>query len=241
MEPSIPMSRSSFSASVVKPVAVLLITGLALIGCVSKGKYETLLQQNEQLQKQSRSMEGNVKLSQNQAADSAKESAILKEELAVTEARTEAAKNVYNKLVTELAGELQNQQITIKQMKSGVNVNLPNDILFSSGSAEVSETGMAVLTKVGKQLIDVPYQTVVIGFTDNAPISENLAKKFPTNWDLAASRATHVVRILETSGIVSDRLAAVSFGENEPVASNDTPEGRKQNRRIEIRLRPVIK
>jgi len=241
MEPSLPMSRSSFLSSVTKPVAILLITGLALIGCVSKGKYDTLLQQNEQLQKQSRSMEGNVKLSQNQAADSAKESAILKEELAVTEARTEAAKNVYNKLVTELAGELQNQQITIKQMKSGVNVNLPNDILFSSGSAEVSETGMAVLTKVGKQLIDVPYQTIVIGFTDNAPISENLAKTFPTNWDLAASRATHVVRILETSGIVSDRLAAVSFGENEPVASNDTPEGRKQNRRIEIRLRPVIK
>jgi len=241
MDTSLQTSISSISSNAVRLVAVLVITGIATAGCVSQGKYNTLLEENTKLHKLKRSMAGNVKLSQNQAADAAKESAILKDELAATEARTEAAKNVYNKLVTELAGELQNQQITIKQMKSGVNVNLPNDILFTSGSAEVSESGQAVLNKVGKQLIDVPYQTVVIGFTDNAPISENLAKTFPSNWELAASRATHVVRILETSGIVSDRLAAVSFGENEPVASNDTAEGRKQNRRIEIRLRPVIK
>ena len=97
------------------------------------------------------------------------------------------------------------------------------------------------MDKVGKQLADVPYQTIVAGFTDNAPISSNLAKTFPSNWDLAAARATQVVRILQGSGVVSDRLVAVSFGENEPVAANDTKEGRQQNRRIEIRLRPIVK
>ncbi len=241
MDTSLRKRISSFSSRTISVVAVLAVIGVGTVGCVSKGKYEALLQENEQLQKQTKSLSGNVKLSQNMAADKANESAILKQELVETTARSDAAKNVYNNLVTELAGELQSQQVTIQQMKSGVNVNLTADILFSSGSAQVSESGQAVLDKVGKQLIDLPYQTVVVGFTDNAPISDSLAKTFPSNWDLAAARATRVVRILESAGVVTNRLAAVSFGENEPVASNDTPEGRKQNRRIEIRLRPVVK
>lgn len=125
-------------------------------------------------------------------------------------------------------------------MQSGVNVNLPEGILFDSGSSEVKKTGEIVLHKVAKELWDVPYQTIVGGFTDNVPISQRLVEKFPSNWDLAAARATNVVRMLEESGVPKERLVAVSFGENQPVASNDSTEGRAQNRRIEIRLRPVM-
>ena len=248
METSVRNSVSALSSNVVRIVVLMAVASMAMVGCVSQGKYDALMLENEKLQKQTRSLSGNVKLSQNVIAEKEKEKEQLKQELDLTSEqlaeqteRSEAAKRVYNRLVGELAGELENQQVTIQQMKSGVNVNLPANILFPSGSAKVSDSGQKVLDRVGKQLADVPYQTIVAGFTDNAPISSNLAKTFPSNWDLAAARATQVVRILQGSGVVSDRLVAVSFGENEPVAANDTKEGRQQNRRIEIRLRPIVK
>ncbi len=123
---------------------------------------------------------------------------------------------------------------------AGVNLNLPEGILFDSGSADVKKTGEAVLQKVAKELKAISYQTIVGGFTDNVPISKRLAQQFPSNWDLAASRATNVARMLEGSGVPKGRLVVVSFGENQPVAPNDTVEGRAQDRRIEIRLRPVV-
>ena len=153
-------------------------------------------------------------------------------------AMSEAA--VYEKLVNNLASEVDRKEITIKQMQSGVTLHLPEGVLFDSGSAQVKKTGAKVLNKVAKELQDVPYQTIVGGFTDNVPISKKLAQQFPSNWDLAAARATSVVRLLEDKGVPKGRLVAVSLGENQPVASNDTAEGRAQNRRIEIRLRPVV-
>ena len=153
-------------------------------------------------------------------------------------AMSEAA--VYEKLVKNLSSEVDRKEITIKQMQSGVTLHLPEGVLFDSGSAQVKKTGTKVLNKVAKELQDVPYQTIVGGFTDNVPISKKLAQQFPSNWDLAAARATSVVRLLENNGVPKGRLVAVSLGENQPVASNDTPEGRAQNRRIEIRLRPVV-
>jgi chemotaxis protein MotB len=153
-------------------------------------------------------------------------------------AMSEAA--VYEKLVKNLASEVDRKEITIKQMQSGVTLHLPEGVLFDSGSAQVKKTGVKVLNKVAKELHDVPYQTIVGGFTDNVPVSKRLAQQFPSNWDLAAARATSVVRLLEDNGVPKGRLVAVSLGENQPVASNDTAEGRAQNRRIEIRLRPVV-
>jgi len=153
-------------------------------------------------------------------------------------AMTEAA--LYEQLVNNLATEVDRQEITIKQMQSGVILNLPEAVLFDSGSAKVKKTGTKVLNKVAKELQDVPYQTIVGGFTDNVPVSKKLAQQFPSNWDLAAARATSVVRLLEENGVPQERLVAVSLGENQPIASNDTPQGRAQNRRIEIRLRPVV-
>ena len=89
-------------------------------------------------------------------------------------------------------------------------------------------------------MAEVPFQVIVGGYTDNVPVGKNLMAKYPTNWDLAAARAVEVVRVLENSGVPQEQLRAVSFGENMPIATNDSAEGRAQNRRIEIRLRPVV-
>jgi chemotaxis protein MotB len=82
-------------------------------------------------------------------------------------------------------------------------------------------------------------QIEVQGHTDNVPIAGALAKKFPTNWELSAARATNVARLLhDEAKIDPKRLTATAFSEFAPRAPNDTPEGRRKNRRIEILLGP---
>ena len=146
---------------------------------------------------------------------------------------------LYDDLVSQLSTELEANQIKIKEMKDGVNVNLSEDILFSSGSAKLNTSGQNVIIKVSEKLKDIPHQIIVAGYTDNIPIRGSLTNFYPTNWELAGARAASVVRLLEKEGVESGKLTAVSYGENQPVSSNETAEGRSQNRRIEIHLRPV--
>ena len=77
---------------------------------------------------------------------------------------------------------------------------------------------------------------VVDGFTENLPIAVAYQDRFATNWELAGTRASEVVRYLMAQGVDPDRLSAVSLGERHPVAANDTAAGRDQNRRIEVTL-----
>jgi chemotaxis protein MotB len=147
---------------------------------------------------------------------------------------------MFAKLKKELSSELDSQKLTLRQMKTGISVDLPEDILFPSGSAVLRDSGREVLAKVSEQLVGTNYEIVVSGFTDNIPISGKLAQRFPTNWDLAAARATNVVRLLEENKVPSAKLIAASYGENKPVSDNTSEEGRKKNRRIEIHLRPMV-
>jgi len=168
------------------------------------------------------------------------------EALRSTTAELESASEILNKnrelydsLVADLQGELSANQIKIKEMKDGISLNLAQEILFDSGSAILNNSGEEVITKVSDQLKDISYNTIVAGFTDNVPIKGSLAAKYPTNWELAGARAASVVKLLESNGVGSNKLRAVSYGENQPVASNDTPDGKAQNRRIEILLKPI--
>lgn len=152
---------------------------------------------------------------------------------------TEKTNKLYDDLVAELSTELEAKQIKISELKDGVTVNLSQEILFPSGSATLNESGVGVIKKVSSKLKNIPHQIIVAGFTDNVAIKGELAKMFPSNWELAGARSSSVVRLLESQGVDSNKLTAVSFGENQPVASNDDWKLRAQNRRIEIRLRPV--
>ena len=101
--------------------------------------------------------------------------------------------------------------------------------------------GLEILKKVGDILKNARDKQIRIeGHTDNVPIGAALAAKFPTNWELSTARATVVARYFqEKVGIPPQQLAPTGFAEYRPVASNDTPEGRAQNRRIEIILAPL--
>jgi len=78
----------------------------------------------------------------------------------------------------------------------------------------------------------------VAGHTDNVPVKRG--GRFDSNWELSTARATTVVELMVREGVPPDQLAAAGFGEHDPIASNETPEGRQQNRRLEIMLMPKL-
>jgi len=159
--------------------------------------------------------------------------------LAEREAQIASMQSTYDELVTDLESEVSSGQIQIQRLKEGLRLNVSDDVLFASGSAELDKIGRDVLVKVAGRLAELGDFIEVRGHTDDRPIRGTLAKRYPTNWDLAAARAARVVRLLEEKGVPGDRLAVVSLGPNDPIASNDTPDDRARNRRIEIRLLPL--
>jgi chemotaxis protein MotB len=130
--------------------------------------------------------------------------------------------------------------VKMELLASGLQIILPNEVLFTTGSANLKPEGQDLLKELIEALEDVPYQIVVIGHTDNVPIGPGLAKRYPSNWELAGARASSVVRVMASEGIPPQQLLAISMGDTRPLVANDTEEGRKRNRRIEVRLRPVI-
>jgi chemotaxis protein MotB len=152
-------------------------------------------------------------------------------------------RSTYDTLVTDLQSEIEQGQVTITKMADRLSVSMVDKILFSSGEADITGEGIKVLERVGNVLKNTTNKIVrVEGHTDNVPISSVLAGKYPTNWELSTARATNVVRFLqEKVGIDAARLEAIGMAEFHPVASNETAEGRSQNRRIEIALLPDLR
>ncbi|HEB91358.1 MAG TPA: hypothetical protein ENI85_17410 [Deltaproteobacteria bacterium] len=158
--------------------------------------------------------------------------------LAEREMQIAAMKGTYDELVSDLESELSAGQIEIEQLREGIRLNVSDDVLFASGSAELDRIGRDVLVKVAGRLKEIDDFIEVRGHTDDRPIRGALARIYPTNWELAAARAARVVRLLEEHGVPGNRLAVVSLGPNDPIVPNDSPENRARNRRIEIRLEP---
>jgi chemotaxis protein MotB len=159
--------------------------------------------------------------------------------LAERETQLASMQNTYDELVTDLESEVSSGQIEIERLRDGLRLHVSDDVLFASGSAELDQIGRDVLVKVAGRLTELGDFIEVRGHTDDRRIRGTLAKRFPSNWELAAARAARVVRLLEAEGVPGDRLAVVSLGPNDPIAANDSPDNRARNRRIEIRLVPL--
>lgn len=139
-------------------------------------------------------------------------------------------------LETALQGEIDNGQIKISRLKGRILVEIAETLFFASGRAEVLPGGRKALLSFCQIMKKVPDKAIKVeGHTDSVPIKGKLTEIYPTNWELGSARAVNVVRFMQDSGgIEPDRLSAISYGQQRPVASNDTEEGRARNRRIEI-------
>ena len=117
-------------------------------------------------------------------------------------------------------------------------IELPNDVLFDSGKAEVKTVGKSTLAEVGRVLASMPDRRFqVAGHTDNVKIQ---TAKYPSNWELSTARAVEVVKLLLSANVKPESLSAAGYGEFDPVAPNDSDENRQKNRRIEITLVPNL-
>ena len=200
-------------------------------GCVSSGKYQQLAAEREALRGRLAEIE-----SEKHGLESARMD--LATNLSQRQDELSSMRGTYDALVTELQQEVASGQVQIQRLRDGIRVNLAQDILFTTGSAELDAQGRDVLTRVSGQLAKAGHRIEVEGHTDNVPIGGALGRTYPTNWELAGARAARVVRLFEEQGVDRSTLAAVSFGEMRPVASNGDDGGRAKNRRIEIRLLP---
>ncbi len=140
--------------------------------------------------------------------------------------------NELDKQAAELRGSL-SSNISVTNMGDYLVVNMPQDLLFATDSASVRPDLAGDLRTVAASLLKYPNSRIeVIGHTDNTGAAAY-------NQDLSQRRASSVAAVLRDSGVPGQRIAAYGRGEDQPVASNLTPEGRAQNRRVEIIIRPI--
>lgn len=169
---------------------------------------------------------------------SSKRLAELESYIAAKEASMQKLKETLSKSLKAFEGK----GLTIEQRNGKVYVSMENKLLFSTGSWAVNDEGKKAVVLVGKVLSDNPDISVLIeGHTDNDKILGSIGGGIESNWDLSTKRATAIVTILsENKGINKQNLTAAGRGEFAPLMSNDSPEGKAKNRRIEIVLTPKL-
>ncbi len=140
--------------------------------------------------------------------------------------------------VTSQQTELAAARQQISRLQGAIKYTVNSDLLFQSGSWQMTPSGEQIIARLAKRL--APTQTnklVVNGYTDNARIGPELQKLgVTTNQELSQKRADAVMQYLISQGVKPDMVSAVGHGEQDPVAPNDTSQGRAQNRRVEITL-----
>jgi chemotaxis protein MotB len=140
-------------------------------------------------------------------------------------------------LEDKLKREIGEEKVRLELAERGLVITFVAEVLFDSGKAKIREDAYPVLDKVASVLKELKGRNVGIeGHTDNEPIKYS---GWRSNWELSTARATSVLHYLvDKKGLSPERISATGYGEYRPVASNDTPEGRQKNRRVEIIVMP---
>jgi chemotaxis protein MotB len=144
----------------------------------------------------------------------------------------------YQKLNQSMSAEVGAQKMQISRLQDAIKVSVNSELLFPSGGWEMSAEAKQTIAKIAAIL--APQQTTKImvnGYTDNTPIGPALKNQgITTNLILSQKRADDVMQYMISQGVKPNLVSAQGFGDADPVASNDTPEGRAKNRRVEITL-----
>ncbi len=139
-------------------------------------------------------------------------------------------------LKAELAKLIQksgySKSIRLDENKRGITIHILDDILFSSGSADLTVGSLKILNKLSEILRELPNDIRVEGHTDDVPIS---TKYFPSNWHLSVARALNTAYyLIHDEGLKPEKVSIVGYSEYKPIALNASPEGRAENRRVDI-------
>jgi chemotaxis protein MotB len=238
----------------IKKISVIAL-GFSLLfsfSCVSKNKYVELENRSNatqaQLEQDKRNLQAQItKLqSENNSLLNTIEglkTELRQEKMAVQQKEGEISEleKTRREIESSLKDQIAQKDIKLEEVEGKLKVTFVDKILFDSGSVMVKPKGQEVLLKLADSFRENKDQNIAVeGHTDDVQIGSALVDRFPTNWELSTARATAVVRFMQEKGnIEPERLTASGFSFYRPVATNETPEGREQNRRIEIILVPV--
>lgn len=236
-----------------RPRRITLALWLALCaaaGCVSQGTYDAEVERARALEDRLRERETRIRQLEATGESLHGERLALLEEIEglreqaeqirtqLDRERTQRSQEVrrvsetFHSLVEELESEVASGRLEIERLREGVQLRAGEAILFPSGSADLTEEGRAVLEQVARQLRDLgDHEIRVEGHTDDRPLRSGA---YRSNWELSAARAVAVVEALAGSGISAARLSAAGFADQRPVVSNETDEGRRINRRVDL-------
>ena len=140
-----------------------------------------------------------------------------------------------DELRVALKEEIGEGLVEIERDKDKVIITVGAGGAFGSGSAKLTAKAKAIMDRIASVNVDGNSNIVVSGHTDNVPLI--FGSDYRDNWDLAAARAASVVQAFEATGkITASRMQAISYGESQPIESNDNADGRSRNRRIEIEI-----
>jgi chemotaxis protein MotB len=135
-------------------------------------------------------------------------------------------------LESVLAPEIARREVALRRTSDGLVISLREIGFFESGSAELRPSARPAFMRIVKVLVERPVRLRIEGHTDNVPIHNGA---YASNWELSTARATELVQFLITKGgFAPDRLSAAGYAEFHPVASNDSEQGRAQNRRVDL-------
>ena len=143
-------------------------------------------------------------------------------------------------LEDQLRKEIADKEVKVEMLEKGLVITFVAEVLFDSGKADLREESFEGLNKVANviQTTVKGYNIGVEGHTDNVPITYS---KWADNWELSSERALSVLRyLINKEGVAPERLSATGYGEFKSVDTNDTPEGRQKNRRVEVVILPQV-
>ncbi len=160
------------------------------------------------------------------------------EELKKQQAAAEARVAQFQDLIKRFQKLADAGKLKVVLRQGRMLIELPTDVLFDSGKAEINPAGKQTVQEVGKVLATMPDRRFqVAGHTDNVKIS---TARFASNWELSTARGVEVLKVLVGAKVKPENLSAAGYGEFDPVSANDTTENKQKNRRIEITLVPNL-
>jgi chemotaxis protein MotB len=163
------------------------------------------------------------------------ESAVLKPTVAEPAVANSADENKLQQQLTKVIDEFGlNKSVNIKVTQGYAQLEIQDKVLFKSSEADLTASGGVLLKRLTPLLKQAVGLILIEGHTDNIPIK---TAKFPSNWELGASRATSVLHFLVLQQLDSSRLRAITYADTMPIADNSTPEGREKNRRVNILIK----
>ncbi|MEK7708659.1 MAG: flagellar motor protein MotD [Pseudomonadota bacterium] len=147
--------------------------------------------------------------------------------------KQEKMKSMAKNILHALEPLVKDGQVRVTQSSLGITVEINASVLFSPGQAKLADNSSLTLQAVAHVIKGHEHEIHVEGHTDNLPIQ---TENFPSNWELSSARASSVIRLFIENGVEAHRLTALGYGENRPIETNETPDGRKRNRRVTVMI-----